>query len=240
MDVPGYDTVSHPIDAFLSDFPFDGFDAYIFIVRGKLRSADEIILKKIKSVRGRFVVARSFSEGLSQEERIAFQDDIKSRLELDAAERVIFFSNRTGDGIQKLKDLVVVSDPILAKGDKQLSGASWPQLFGGGLTAWPFVPEDTKSDNETSNENSREQEQEQAPTWMSARTPSAALADVIGAKKVPKSAAIAELWRYIKKEGLQDAHDKRSIKCDTKLFTIFKKQTISMFEIDKVITDNLT
>lgn len=46
-DVPGYDTDSHPTAVFASLFPWNQFDAFIFVVSGKLHQADEIIYKYV-------------------------------------------------------------------------------------------------------------------------------------------------------------------------------------------------
>jgi len=53
--------------------------------------------------------------------------------------------------------------------------------------------------------------------FMKPMTPSAALAAIIGAKPVPRTEVTKRLWIYIKKNGLQDPKDKRTIIADAAL-----------------------
>jgi GTPase Era involved in 16S rRNA processing len=99
VDVPGYDTVSHPADIFLNNFPFSGIDAYIFVVRGKLRGADELIFAAIAKSGKPVCVARSFADNMNDEERAAVTRDIHQRFGLSKEHHIGFFSNRTGEGI---------------------------------------------------------------------------------------------------------------------------------------------
>jgi chromatin remodeling complex protein RSC6 len=48
------------------------------------------------------------------------------------------------------------------------------------------------------------------------------------------------VWEYIKKHNLQDAANKRNINADDKLKVIFKKAQVSMFEMTKLISDQLS
>lgn len=47
--------------------------------------------------------------------------------------------------------------------------------------------------------------------FMKPMTPSPALAAVIGPTPVPRTEVTKQLWIYIKKHGLQDPNDKRTI-----------------------------
>ena len=49
-----------------------------------------------------------------------------------------------------------------------------------------------------------------------------------------------ELWAYIKKNGLQDKTNKRMIKSDDNLKAIFKKPTVNMFEMTKLVSKHLS
>ena len=76
--------------------------------------------------------------------------------------------------------------------------------------------------------------------FMKPMTPSAALAAVIGAKPVPRTEVTKQLWIYIKKNGLQDAKDKRMIKADAALKVVFGgKASVSMFEMTKLVGKHL-
>ncbi len=71
-------------------------------------------------------------------------------------------------------------------------------------------------------------------------TPSAALAAVIGAAPLPRTEVTKKVWEYIKKHNLQDAANKRNINADDKLKVIFKKPQVTMFELTKLISDQLS
>jgi len=77
--------------------------------------------------------------------------------------------------------------------------------------------------------------------FMKPMTPSAALAAIIGAKPVPRTEVTKQLWIYIKKHGLQDAKDKRTINADAALKVVFGgKPSVSMFEMTKLVGKHLT
>lgn len=102
IDIPGYDTSSHPIHIFSLLFPFDEFDAFIFVTHGKLHAADEVIFRSIVRSNKHFCIARSFSESLDSEDRSAIRNDMKIRLSVNSSVPIVFFSNRTGEGIETI------------------------------------------------------------------------------------------------------------------------------------------
>ncbi len=71
-------------------------------------------------------------------------------------------------------------------------------------------------------------------------TPSAALQAVIGEGLVSRPEVTKKLWDYIKAQGLQDPKDKRTIRADDKLRAVFGKDSVTMFEIAKVIGPHLS
>lgn len=98
-DVPGYDTASHPANVFASSFPFDQFDAFIFVIQGKLHSSDESIFRLVARSEKRFFVTRSFSEDLEHSEKKAIESEFRNRLGLQDSTPILFFSNRTKVGV---------------------------------------------------------------------------------------------------------------------------------------------
>ncbi|HEV2354602.1 MAG TPA: SWIB/MDM2 domain-containing protein [Puia sp.] len=75
--------------------------------------------------------------------------------------------------------------------------------------------------------------------FMTALTPSPALADVIGNKPTPRTEIVKKIWDYIKKNGLQDKTNRRMINTDGKLKTLFGgKSQVSMFDVAKVVAQN--
>jgi upstream activation factor subunit UAF30 len=70
--------------------------------------------------------------------------------------------------------------------------------------------------------------------------PSAALAEVVGSKPIPRTEVTKKLWAYIKKNKLQDAKNKRMIKADATLKVVFGgKATVNMFEMTKLVSKHL-
>ena len=57
--------------------------------------------------------------------------------------------------------------------------------------------------------------------FMKPVTPSSALAEIVGSNPIPRTEVTKRLWAYIKKNNLQDAKNKRMIKADDKLKTVF-------------------
>jgi upstream activation factor subunit UAF30 len=77
--------------------------------------------------------------------------------------------------------------------------------------------------------------------FMKAMTPTAALAEVVGEKALPRTEVVKKLWAYIKKNGLQDPKEKRMINADDKLKPIFGgKKQVSMFEMTKLVNKHLS
>ena len=76
--------------------------------------------------------------------------------------------------------------------------------------------------------------------FMKPVTPSPALAEVIGEKAVPRTEVTKKLWAYIKKNGLQDAKNRRMIKADAALKPVFGgKAQVNMFEMTKLVGKHL-
>lgn len=76
--------------------------------------------------------------------------------------------------------------------------------------------------------------------FMKALKPSAALAAVVGKEPLPRTEVTKKIWEYIKKHNLQDAANKRMINADTKLKKVFGKDQVSMFEMTKLISNQLS
>ena len=76
--------------------------------------------------------------------------------------------------------------------------------------------------------------------FMKPVTPSAALAEVVGAKPLPRTEVTKKLWAYIKKNNLQDPKNKRNINADATLKVIFGgKASVNMFEMTKLVGKHL-
>ena len=76
--------------------------------------------------------------------------------------------------------------------------------------------------------------------FMKPMTPSAALAEVVGSKPLPRTEVTKKLWAYIKKNGLQDKKNKRMINADPKLKAVFGgKGSVNMFAMTKLVSKHL-
>jgi chromatin remodeling complex protein RSC6 len=77
------------------------------------------------------------------------------------------------------------------------------------------------------------------PAFMAPLVPDAALAAVVGSNPLPRTEITKRLWEYIKKNGLQDAKNRRQINADDKLRGIFGRSSVSMFEMNKLIQSHI-
>ncbi|MDD5145282.1 MAG: SWIB/MDM2 domain-containing protein [Candidatus Pacebacteria bacterium] len=67
------------------------------------------------------------------------------------------------------------------------------------------------------------------------------LSAVVGKGPLPRSEVVKKLWAYIKKNGLQDAKNKRNINADANLKKVFGgKGTVNMFEMTKLVSKHLS
>lgn len=106
VDVPGYDTQAHPATAFESNFPFNSVDANIFVVSGKIHAADLMIFAQLVRTGKPICIARSFSDSLDNDEKLKILRNVRSLLAPDAKLPIVFFSNRTGRGVQPVYEWI--------------------------------------------------------------------------------------------------------------------------------------
>ncbi|VFQ69463.1 unnamed protein product [Cuscuta campestris] len=68
---------------------------------------------------------------------------------------------------------------------------------------------------------------------------SPALEKFLGASEVSRSDAVKKVWEYIKAENLQNPANKKEIRCDDKLKTIFSgKDTVGFLEVAKHLSQH--
>ena len=76
--------------------------------------------------------------------------------------------------------------------------------------------------------------------FMKPMQPDAALSAVVGNKPIPRTEITKKLWQYIKRNGLQDAKERRMINADDKLKTVFGgRGKVSMFEMTKLVSKHM-
>lgn len=76
--------------------------------------------------------------------------------------------------------------------------------------------------------------------FMKALTPSAILAEIVGAKPLPRTQVVSKIWDYIKKHNLQNPKNKRNIIADDKLAKLFGKKEVTMFELAGIVGKHLS
>jgi upstream activation factor subunit UAF30 len=70
--------------------------------------------------------------------------------------------------------------------------------------------------------------------------PSKELAAVVGAEPLPRGEVVSKVWEYIKKHELQNPENRREILVDDELEAVFGKKKVTMFEMNKYLTQHLT
>jgi chromatin remodeling complex protein RSC6 len=71
--------------------------------------------------------------------------------------------------------------------------------------------------------------------------PSAKLAEVIGSSEpLSRADAVKKLWDYFKAHNLQNPENRREILADDQLKPIFGKDKITMFEVGRIVNENLS
>jgi upstream activation factor subunit UAF30 len=76
--------------------------------------------------------------------------------------------------------------------------------------------------------------------FMRPMTPSAALAEIVGSKPLPRTEVTKKLWAYIKKYDLQDATNRRVINPDMLLAAVLGKKPLDMFQMTKAVGKHLS
>ena len=69
--------------------------------------------------------------------------------------------------------------------------------------------------------------------------PSADLAAITGSDPLPRSPVVSKMWDYIRKNNLQNPQNKREIVADDKLRKVFGKDRVTMFEMNKHLSNHL-
>jgi chromatin remodeling complex protein RSC6 len=78
------------------------------------------------------------------------------------------------------------------------------------------------------------------PAFMRPMQPDEALGAVVGTSPMPRTEITKRLWAYIRKNGLQDAKERRMINADDRLRPVFGgKKQVSMFEMTKLVNKHI-
>jgi len=75
--------------------------------------------------------------------------------------------------------------------------------------------------------------------FMKPMMPTGPLAAIIGSIPMPRTEVTSQIWKYIKRNNLQDKANRRMINADEKLRALFGKAQASMFELTKYVSKHL-
>ncbi|ODV69729.1 SWIB-domain-containing protein [Hyphopichia burtonii NRRL Y-1933] len=65
------------------------------------------------------------------------------------------------------------------------------------------------------------------------------LQNLFGVESLPRPQIVKQMWTYIKDNNLQNPNDRRQILCNDTLYKIFKKKTVGIFEMNKLLTSHI-
>lgn len=65
------------------------------------------------------------------------------------------------------------------------------------------------------------------------------LQSVLGVSELSRTQVVKQLWVYIRENDLQDPQNRRKILCDEKLRLVFRKDSVDMFEMNKVLSNHI-
>ena len=69
--------------------------------------------------------------------------------------------------------------------------------------------------------------------------PTDELAAIVGSKPIPRGEVVSKVWDYIRKNSLQNPENKREILADDTLKKVFGKDKVTMFEMNKHLSNHL-
>jgi len=77
--------------------------------------------------------------------------------------------------------------------------------------------------------------------FMRPVTPDNALSAVVGSSPLPRTELTKKLWAYIKRNGLQDAKNRRAINADDRLRPVFGgRSQATMFDMTKLVSKHVS
>ena len=77
--------------------------------------------------------------------------------------------------------------------------------------------------------------------FMKPVKPDEKLAAVVGSSPLPRTELTKKLWAYIKRNGLQDAKNRRAINADDKLRPVFGgRAQVTMFDMTKLVNKHVS
>jgi hypothetical protein len=63
---------------------------------------------------------------------------------------------------------------------------------------------------------------------------------VVGGEPLPRGDVVSKVWEYIRKHDLQNPENRREILADDNLEAVFGRKKVTMFEMNKYLSQHLT
>ena len=77
------------------------------------------------------------------------------------------------------------------------------------------------------------------PALAKPMQPSKELAEIVGSAPLARTEVVSKVWDYIKAHKLQNPENRREILADGKLAPIFGRSKVTMFEMNKYLSQHL-
>ncbi|KAK7823389.1 upstream activation factor subunit spp27 [Quercus suber] len=65
------------------------------------------------------------------------------------------------------------------------------------------------------------------------------LQEFVGEPELARTQVVKKVWAYIRENNLQDPKNRRNIRCDESLHTLFRVKTINMFQMNKALSKHI-
>ncbi|XP_075674265.1 uncharacterized protein LOC142643493 [Castanea sativa] len=65
------------------------------------------------------------------------------------------------------------------------------------------------------------------------------LQEFVGVPELARTQVVKKVWAYIRENDLQDPKNRRNIRCDESLHTLFRVKTINMFQMNKALSKHI-
>jgi upstream activation factor subunit UAF30 len=115
-------------------------------------------------------------------------------------------------------------------------GTPWGSRHHGAHHSEDSMPSNTRGAKDTS---SGRGARKVNPALQKPLQPSKELAAIVGSDPLPRPQMVSRVWDYIKKHDLQNPKNRREILADAKLKPIFGKDKVTMFEMNKYLSQHL-
>ncbi|KAI9754226.1 MAG: hypothetical protein M4579_004823 [Chaenotheca gracillima] len=101
------------------------------------------------------------------------------------------------------------------------------------------VKDEDDSDIESGSGAERKRKVNRSGGFHKPLTLSPPLSELLGEITLSRPETVKRIWAYVRERDLQDPNDKRQIRCDDALRTVFKSDRVHMFTMNKILSTHL-